>query len=83
MRQVSLTSPRCRLLLGRNVWHEQKDVEMRAKASTIEAKIQSFIPGKMIIVSRLRVVQRTSTVFRRRQGVLGSSRAGLVALAVR
>lgn len=34
-----------------NFRSEQKDVEARKKASTIEAKIQSFIPGKLIVVS--------------------------------
>lgn len=29
----------------------QRSVALREKASTIEAKIQSFIPGKMIVVS--------------------------------
>lgn len=33
-----------------SVW--QRDVEHRARASTFEAKIQSFIPGKLIVVSR-------------------------------
>lgn len=29
----------------------QNDVSKRSKLSTIEAKIQSFIPGKLVVVS--------------------------------
>lgn len=38
----------------------QKDVEMRAEASTVSAKIQSFIPGNLIVVSLPLVSHRFS-----------------------
>lgn len=32
----------------------QKDVALQAKASSIEAKIQAFIPGKLVVVSSIK-----------------------------
>ncbi len=46
---VALSDASCRFP-PRVLLKEQKQVSTRAKLSTIEAKIQSFIPGKLIVV---------------------------------
>lgn len=52
LRSVQLVTPTLLFFyLGRQIIAPQKSVAMIDKASTIEAKIQSFIPGKLIVVS--------------------------------
>lgn len=46
----------------------QKDVAVAAKSQTIEAKIQAFIPGKLVVVS-LYVVFKCYMIFCSSEGI--------------